>query len=198
MFMSACFIAIEGLDGSGGTTQVSKLCAALGAHATAEPSTGPVGQLIRQTLRNEVPLGDGVLPLLFAADRTDHLAREIEPLLAEGKIVVSDRYYASSLAYQSLVAPLGEVARLNASFRAPDITLFLDLSPEACIERITARGEQRERFEDLERLREISAAYGAALALLAGRGEHIVHVDASASVDEVHARIMEAVEPCLS
>ncbi len=197
MFMSACFIAIEGLDGSGGTTQVEKLCAALGAHATAEPSNGPVGHLIRQTLRNELPLGDGVLPLLFAADRADHLAREIEPLLAEGKIVVSDRYYASSLAYQSLVAPLGEVAQLNASFRAPDITLFLDLSPEGCIERITARGEQRERFEELDRLREISAAYGAALALLAGRGERIAHIDASASVDEVHAHIMEAVRPCL-
>jgi dTMP kinase len=195
--MSGCFIAIEGLDGSGGTTQVQKLCSALGAHATAEPSDGPVGQLIRQALRNEVPLGDGVLPLLFAADRTDHLVREIEPLLAQGGIVVSDRYYASSLAYQSLVAPLGDVARINEHFRAPDVTIFLDLSPESCIERISARGEQRERFEHIERLLEISAAYGAALALLASRGEHIVHVDASASVEDVHARVMEAVKPCL-
>jgi len=195
--MSGCFIAIEGLDGSGGTTQVQKLCSVLEAHATAEPSDGPVGHLIRQTLRDEVPLGEGVLPMLFAADRADHLAREIEPLLAQGRVVVSDRYYASSLAYQSLVAPLGEVVRLNEGFRAPDVTIFLDLSPEACIERISARGEKRERFEHLERLREISAAYGAALALLSGRGEHIVHIDASAPVEEVHARVMEAIEPCL-
>lgn len=195
--MNGCFIAIEGLDGSGGTTQAQKLCSALGAHATAEPSDGPVGQLIRQALRNEVSIGDGVLPLLFAADRTDHLVREIEPLLAQGRIVVSDRYYASSLAYQSLVAPLGDVARINEHFRAPDVTIFLDLSPESCIERISARGEQRERFEHIERLLEISAAYGAALALLASRGEHIVHVDASASEEEVHTRVMEAIKPCL-
>ena len=114
--MSGCFVAMEGLDGSGGTTQVQRLCEALGAHATAEPSGGPVGQLIRASLRGEEPVADGVLPLLFAADRADHLEREILPRLAAGEIVVTDRYYASSLAYQSLVSPLAEVARLKVEY----------------------------------------------------------------------------------
>ncbi len=188
---------MEGLDGSGGTTQVMRLCDALGAHATAEPSGGPVGQLIRAALKGEEPVGDGVLPLLFAADRTDHLEREILPRLAAGEIVVTDRYYASSLAYQSLVSPLAEVARLNASFRAPDITVFLDLSPEACMERIEKRGASRERFEKLEALKNIADAYEAALALLSNRGEHVVRVNAQDTPDAVHAQVLEAVRACL-
>ena len=195
--MSGCFVAMEGLDGSGGTTQVMRLCDALGAHATAEPSGGPVGQLIRAALKGEEPVGDGVLPLLFAADRTDHLEREILPRLAAGEIVVTDRYYASSLAYQSLVSPLAEVARLNASFRAPDITVFLDLSPEACMERIEKRGASRERFEKLEALKNIADAYEAALALLSNRGEHVVRVNAQDTPDAVHAQVLEAVRACL-
>ena len=188
---------MEGLDGSGGTTQVQRLCEALGAHATAEPSGGPVGQLIRASLRGEEPVADGVLPLLFAADRADHLEREILPRLAAGEIVVTDRYYASSLAYQSLVSPLAEMARLNAPFRAPVITIYLDLSPEACMERIERRGASRERFERLEALKDIAAAYGAALALLSERGEHIVRVDAQLAPDAVHAQVLEAVKACL-
>ena len=195
--MSGCFVAMEGLDGSGGTTQVQRLCEALGAHATAEPSRGPVGQLIRAALRGEQPVADGVLPLLFAADRADHLEREILPRLAAGEIVVTDRYYASSLAYQSLVSPLAEVARLNAPFRAPDVTIFLDLSPEACMERIEKRGATRERFERLEALKDIAAAYGAALAFLSDRGELIVRVDAQPAPDAVHAQVLEAVKACL-
>lgn len=192
--MSGAFIAIEGLDGSGGTTQVSRLVDALPrGHRTAEPSTGPIGRLIRAALADQEPLGDGVLPYLFAADRRDHLDREILPRVADGQIVVTDRYYHSSLAYQSLAAPLDFVASLNSHFPAPDVTLFLDLSIDECLARIDARGEARDRFETRTTLEAVSAAYGAAMALLAGRGERIVPIDASGTPDQVHARVMAAV-----
>ena len=192
--MSALFIAIEGLDGSGGTTQVQLLVQALGAHATREPSDLPVGRLIRQALASR-ELGDGVLPYLFAADRKDHLEREIEPRLAAGQAVVTDRYYHSSLAYQSLAAPLDFILGLNRGFRAPDLTVFLDLTPEECLERIAARSPHRDRFETLEQLRAISQSYGAALALLAGRGERIAAIDARGTPEQVHQRVLAAL-PC--
>jgi dTMP kinase len=197
--MKGAFIAIEGLDGSGGTTQVRMLVDAVpGALSTAEPSTGPIGKLIRAALAGQEPLGDGVLPYLFAADRRDHLDREIGPAVAQGRLVVTDRYYHSSLAYQSLAAPLGRVAQLNEDFRAPDVTIFLDLSIDDCLERITARGQARDRFETRTTLEQVSAAYGAALALLAGRGERIVPVDASGTPDQVHKRVMIAVAEFLT
>lgn len=196
--MRGALIAIEGLDGSGGTTQVQRLVAAIpGAHATAEPSTGPVGRLIRAALAGHEPLADGVLPYLFAADRRDHLDREIGPLVAQGRVVVTDRYYHSSLAYQSLAAPLDRVAALNADFRAPDVTVFLDLSIDDCLDRIEARGAARDRFETRSTLEAVSMAYGAALALLSGRGERIVPVDATGTPDQVHARVMAAVADVL-
>ena len=70
-------------------------------------------------------------------------------------MVITDRYYHSSLAYQSLAVGLPAVASLNERFRAPDITIFLDLEPEISLARIEARGETRERFEALDKLRQI-------------------------------------------
>ena len=130
--MAAVFIAMEGLDGSGGTTQTRLLADWLKAkgisevHTTAEPSSGPVGRFIRTALNPEheaSAIGDAVLPFLFAGDRRDHLDREIIPALQRGAVVITDRYYHSSLAYQSLAVGLPAVASLNERFRAPDITI---------------------------------------------------------------------------
>ena len=95
--MSGRLIVLEGIDGAGTTTQTSRLVAALGArgvaaHATREPTTGPVGRLLREMLGGaHQPVDQTTLGLLFAADRADHLQREIEPELARGTVVVSDR-----------------------------------------------------------------------------------------------------------
>jgi dTMP kinase len=195
------FIAVEGLDGSGGTTQLERLSAAWRLRepgreivCTREPSPGPVGKLLRQAL-GDVTIGEGVLPYLFAADRRDHLDRVVLPAVARGGVVLSDRYALSSFAYQSAALGLAKVTLLNADFPAPDVTLMLDLPPEACLERILARGEARERFESLERLREIAAAYEAAIVYARGQGWNIVRVDASGTPDAVAARIAEALWP---
>jgi dTMP kinase len=107
------FVVLEGIDGSGTTTQVARLAERLRTmhvpvRATREPSDGPVGVLIRQVLTGRVIVPGGRSPgwatmaLLFAADRMDHVESEIAPFTAGGGVIVSDRYDASSLAYQSI------------------------------------------------------------------------------------------------
>ena len=204
--MSAVFIAIEGLDGSGGTTQTQQLADWFRnqGHAdvltTNEPSSGPVGRFIRTTLNPEHEasiIGDAVLPYLFAGDRRDHLDREIIPALQRGAAVITDRYYHSSLAYQSLSVGLPAVAAMNELFRAPDITIFLDLEPEESLARIEARGSKLERFEALDRLRSIYEAYEAVLVHCRARGEHIVRIHAGGTIDEVHEKVTAAVQTVL-
>jgi len=196
--MRPVFIAIEGIDGSGGTTQTRLLAEWFRERGhpevitTAEPSTGPVGVFIRRVLDAsslESCIGDAVLPFLFAADRRDHLDREIVPALQRGSVVISDRYYHSSLAYQSLAIGLPEVAALNDRFQMPDLTVFLHLEPEVSLARIEQRGATMERFEALDRLRQISDAYEGVLVHCRARGERIERVSATGTPDEVHQAI---------
>src|SRR5450755_2888527 len=108
-------VVLEGIDGAGTTTQAARLAARIKqagtkARTTKEPSDGPVGTLIRHVLTGRIVGAKGLAPgwatmaLLFAADRMDHVETEIEPFLAEGGVIVSDRYDASSLAYQSVMS----------------------------------------------------------------------------------------------
>jgi dTMP kinase len=200
--MRPLFIAIEGIDGSGGTTQTRLLADWFKDRGhpevitTAEPSTGPVGLFIRQTLDPTQPescIGDAVLPYLFAADRRDHIDREIVPALQRGAVVITDRYYHSSLAYQSLAIGLPEVAALNQRFQMPDLTLFLHLDPETSLDRIQQRGATLERFEALDRLRQISDAYEGVIVHCRTQGERIERVQAHKNPSEVHQVICDHV-----
>ncbi|MCB9781072.1 MAG: dTMP kinase [Alphaproteobacteria bacterium] len=201
--MPSLFIAVEGLDGSGGTTQVRRLAEWFAARGqdvltTHEPSPGPVGLFIRRALSEPaLGIGDPVLPFLFAADRRDHLDRVVIPGLEAGRVVITDRYKHSSLAYQSLTMGLAPVVELNRRFRAPDLTLFLDLDPETCLERVLARGAPRDRFEELDRLREVHEAYQTVLVHCRAQGEHIVRIDASQDIDRVHADCVAQVQALL-
>lgn len=201
------FIVIEGLDGSGGTTQTALLRDWLVATerwseviTTREPSQGPVGRFLRsalQTTGSASQIGDAVLPYLFAADRRDHLDREIVPALQRCAAVISDRYYHSSLAYQSLSVGLARVVRLNEDFRQPDLTVFLELSPEECLERIIARGGALERFETLDRLRSVADAYDSVLGRCRANGERLVRIPAADTRESIHAQIIEQVQALL-
>jgi dTMP kinase len=161
------FIVIEGIDGSGTTTQAELLARRLVkekkvARVTAEPSDGPVGALIRQVLSGRIVGAGGLAPgwqtmaLLFAADRMDHVEAEIEPFLAAGGIVISDRYDASSLAYQSVMSGHGGagavewIRTLNRYARRPDLTIVLDVPPELAATRREARGEAAQLYEQNE------------------------------------------------
>ena len=203
--MAPLFIVIEGLDGSGGTTQSRLLCEWLQnqghkAHLTKEPSDRPVGKFLQQALLKNTPesnISDRVLPYLFAADRQDHIDEEILPMLKNGSFVISDRYYHSSLAYQGLSMGFSRVANLNQDFRVPDITFILWLEPETSFSRIQNRGVPIERFETLDKLRTISEAYKSVFTYCSARGEKIVKIDARLSIEEIHRNIQEYIMPFL-
>ncbi len=196
-------IVLEGLDGAGTTTQVKRLVEhvrATGgkAHATREPSDGPVGRLIREMLVGEhaIPgqkIAQSTFGLLFAADRLDHLQREVEPKLAAGELVVSDRWYHSSLAYQGTGADRDWIAMLNARARKPDLTIFLEVRPEVAAKRRAAAGRVQELFEDLRMQEEVAAGYKATIAELTAQGERIETIDGEAAPDVVFAKICKLV-----
>lgn len=201
--MGAPFLVIEGLDGSGGTTQARLLAAWLRARGldvveTCEPSPGPVGQLIRQILADpSSPVGDPVLAWLFAGDRRDHLDRVVLPALARGAAVLSDRYLLSSLAYQGPTVGMDLVASLNASFPAPDLTLFLTLDPEVALARVLARGATLDRFEVLERQRQVRETYEQAITRVEALGHRVARLDASGPAESVAVAVQAAVAAIL-
>lgn len=200
---SGRLIVIEGLDGAGTTTQVRRLVEHLGArgtpaHATREPSDGPVGRLIREMLVGQhaiegEKLSQGTFGLLFAADRLDHLQREVEPKLAAGVTVVSDRWYHSSLAYQGTGADRDWIAMLNARARRPDVTVFLQVRPEVAAQRRAAAQRREELFENVRMQQEVDAGYRATIAELVAGGERIEVVDGEQSEDQVFSAIARIV-----
>lgn len=193
-------IALEGIDGSGTTTQAERLVAHLEAQGrpamrTAEPSSGPVGRLIRAALSDRSLVGDEALGVLFAADRLDHLEREVLPALTRGLVVVTDRYLLSSLAYQGSYLPVDFVLALNARARRPDASILLAVSPETAAGRRQRRGGPVERFDDLERQRQIAQRYDEASA----RGDvgPTYVVDAEAGLDVVERELTVLVDRLL-
>lgn len=196
-------IVLEGLDGAGTTTQARRLVDHLNArgskaHVTREPSDGPIGQLIRQMLTGGhaiagQSIAQSTFGLLFAADRLDHLQREVEPQLAAGVTVISDRWYHSSLAYQGTGADRDWITMLNARAKRPDLTIFLQVRPEVAAARRAAAGRVQELFEDLRMQEEVAAGYKATISELAAQGERIEIIDGEASQDAVFAAIVALV-----
>ena len=204
---SGRLVVLEGIDGAGTTTQVARLAGRLRAQATPvrttrEPSDGPVGTLVRQVLTGRVVVPGGRAPgwatmaLLFAADRMDHVESEIEPFLAQGGVVISDRYDASSLAYQSVSS--GGKAReaeewirsLNRYVRRPDLTLVLDVAPELAAERRAHRGDAAQLYDQSEVQRALAEFYRDLARHLPS--DRIVVVDGSGALAEVEGRVWAA------
>ena len=155
------FIVIEGLDGSGKTTQAktltAKLCRTHNAIYTAEPSKGKIGMFIRnRVLYGEKRPPTAIEALLFAADRIEHVQNEVLPALAEGRVVICDRYVYSSLAYQgSAGLNLDWIETINAHALKPDLALFIDVDPEAVQARLKSRKSVMENLETQRKVREI-------------------------------------------
>jgi dTMP kinase len=155
------FIVIEGLDGSGKTTQTKLLAAKLRknykAVYTQEPSKGKIGKFIRnRILYGEKRFPTTIEALMFAADRLEHIQNEVLPALAEGYVVVSDRYVYSSLAYQgSAGLSLDWIETINQHALKPDLALFIDVDPEAVQVRLKSRKSVMENLETQRKVREI-------------------------------------------
>ena len=156
------FICIEGLDASGKTTQSKLLVKTLlqkGFQAvyTTEPSHGKIGRLIRtHVLLGKNRLSVVLEALLFAADRVDHMEREILPALQAQKIVVSDRYLYSSLAYQGgAKLDLEWIAEINKWAMKPDLVIYVDVLPEVVLKRLKRKKSVMETLQNQQRVREI-------------------------------------------
>jgi dTMP kinase len=195
------FLVLEGIDGSGTTTQAKRVGERLRARGhrvvdTREPSPGPIGTLTRSLLTAgaAASVGPEALALLFAADRLEHLAREIEPALAEGALVLCDRYVVSSWVYQSLDCELAWVQTINRCARWPDLTFVFDLPAELALARVAARratsGEPLERFDHDATQRRLAAGYRRALDE-ADAVAKLVRIDAAADIEAVSDAIMQ-------
>jgi dTMP kinase len=188
------FIVIEGIDGTGKSTQASRLGEWFRAQGrevvvSREPTAGPWGKKVRESAASGRLSPEEELEY-FLNDRRQHVEELIAPSLAAGKVVILDRYYFSTMAYQGARGfDPSEIRRQNEAFApVPDRLLILDLDVDSALERIGARGDTANEFEkreNLERCQEI---------FLSLRGEDFVRViDSHGTLDEVADRIREAV-----
>jgi dTMP kinase len=199
--MRGLFVTFEGIDRSGKTTQARLLCEALGADALGvrEPGGTEAGERVRAILKDQsISLAPETEALLFAAARAELVSEVILPALAEDRVVVSDRFLDSSLAYQGGARGLGieDVERVNRfATRAlrPDVTFLLEIDPAEA----AARAGERDRFEDEgATLQEaVMAAYERLIELEPGRWRRI---DATRSPEEIHAEVLAEVEAARS
>jgi dTMP kinase len=211
------FVVLEGTDGSGTSTQMELLkrrfmpgdgapggaspgplpatnpIRDLSLYATAEPSAGELGLLIRRALRGELSLLPETLARLFAADRGEHLYRGggIVRRASRGELVVCDRYVPSSLVYQGLECGEELPRTLNSPFPAPELIIFFDLDPRIAAERIRDR-EGRDIYERLDFQLKVRDRYLSLLPSLRAQGSAIVQVDASRSREEVAEQLWAA------
>lgn len=152
------FWVLEGLDGAGTTTQLRELSNELKKRninffSTCEPTVYETGTFLRSILSGKVSIPQSSIARMFSTDRDNHLYNTeygILTHLKNGEIVVSDRYFFSSLAYQSIGYDFEKVRVLNQDFPYPEKVIFIDTPPEACIERINKRGQEKEIYEKLE------------------------------------------------
>jgi dTMP kinase len=165
MVKKGIFIVIEGLDGSGKTTQAKllaqKLCQSYNILLTAEPSRGKIGTFIRdRCLYEQTRLPTEAEALLFAADRIEHMQMELKSALDEGKLVICDRYVYSSLAYQgSAGLSLDWIKTINARALQPDFGIFIDVPPEKVIVRLQRKKSVMETLETQQKVREVYMKY---------------------------------------
>ena len=196
---SAPFIVIEGIDGAGTTTQSSLLCRRLSDEGrsiwqTSEPTSGPIGALLRRVLAGAVTVTPETTAHLFAADRHEHLFGDggMVSQCRTGTVVVCDRYKYSSLAYQSVVADPSLVRTLNDVFPAPDILIYVDLPPDAGEARLATR-QSREIYEQIEFQKRVYEQYHIEMER-ATTETTVVTVDGTLNADTLAAKIFGALQ----
>ena len=204
---SGKFIAFEGLDGSGSTTQSSKLRNWLNrsqkelvlgrpaVHLTKEPTNNIIGGLIRGQLTGDWKTRPECLQLLFSADRAHHLEKEIMPLLKDGVTVITDRYFLSTVAYGAAEIEDKEwLIEINKPFVLPDLTFLIKVSPKVCLERIKGDRFNIELFEKEEALTHVWRNYEE----LAKRFKDVYIIDGERPIEEIFEEVKSLVHSKLN
>lgn len=197
------FIALEGIDGSGKSTQTKILARKLEdaghkVYITFEPTDGAIGTIIRNILKGEMKADEHIIAALFVADRLDHLLNETNGIvkkLAEGYTVITDRYYFSSYAYHGAHVDMNWVIEANAmsaKIRRPDVNIFIDVAPETSMQRVQNR-TATELYETLENLTKVRANFLDAFSKL-GHQENIFITDGNRSLELIADDIWECVK----
>ena len=195
------FWVLEGLDGAGTTTQLKNLETYLinkdiSVFRTSEPTVYETGKFLRRVLAGEVKVPQSTVAYLFAADRDNHLNNPeygIMEHLKKGEIVISDRYFFSSLAYQSIGFDFQEVQRLNSAFPYPEFVLYVDTPVQDCIDRINSRGDKKEIFEKLDYQIKVHQNYEKIFQILPD-GCKLVRVDGRLTREEIFKKLINMLE----
>lgn len=197
------FIAFEGIDGSGKSTQIQLLMQRLQqenvhCYTTMEPTDSPIGSMIHQIMTGRLKTDNKVIAALFVADRLDHLLNDVNGIKAkidEGTTVLTDRYYLSSYAYHSVDMPMDWVIEANsqcAEILRPTVHIFVDIDPDIALERIAKNRFQQELFEKKSRLVKVREKYFEAIEKLKDK-ENIMIVDGNQSVENISEDIWQQV-----
>lgn len=201
------FLVFEGIDGSGKTTQIRQIHQRLvkqgrNAVATCEPTDGPVGSLIRKMLAGSVETDQLTIASLFAADRTDHLlnrANGVKAMVDQGQVVLCDRYYFSSYAYHAQYMEMDWVIQanaLNARILKPTASLFIDVDPDICLERILLNRDSLDMYEKIDILKRVRDNYFLAFERLKDQ-EQVIIIDGNDSPARVEERIWKEIQQLL-
>lgn len=211
------FIIIEGLDGSGTTTQLKllqewfkaeeeKSGKARPLYFTWEPTPGPVGSLIRLALHHRLqPFDEKTMALLYAADRTDHIYKVekggqepgVLSKLRSGTHVICDRYVLSSLAYQARELGLDWTFRVNDLAVSPDVTIYIDVDPVNAARRMAAARSHQDMYESLPEQQKIRAQYFRAIEFLREKGQRVEIVNGEGSPAQVRDAVLGVILPLL-
>ena len=201
------FIALEGIDGSGKSTQAKLLAERFGAmghkvYTTCEPTKGPIGKMIREIFNHRMEGDQRTIAALFVADRLEHLLNQqngMVKMMKDGYTVITDRYYFSSYAYHGVHVDMDwviESNKLSAEILRPDLNIYIDISPEVSIERIKKDRNSVEMYETLENQKLVYSKYAEAFERQKAI-EKILAVNGNRPIEKISEEIWKAVQRLL-
>lgn len=197
------FIVFEGIDGAGTSTQIKKILASNPEkyYATAEPTSSEIGKFLRRMLSGEFTVDEKTNAYLFAADRCEHIYGKdgIISQINKGKIVVSDRYFFSSLAYQSASCGKEIPSLINSPFPLPQYLFYFQIDPEISLARVNSRQGKKEIYEKIEIQKKIAQLYEKTISEYENDPDlretmKIIRIDASKSIEEIELLIQNTLK----
>ncbi|MCZ2100674.1 MAG: dTMP kinase [Chitinophagales bacterium] len=200
------FIAFEGIDGSGKSTQVKKLTAHLRqqghkVHATFEPTDSPIGKMIRSIFNHQMEGDQKVIAALFVADRLNHLLNTTDGMLKKyeaGYIVITDRYYLSSYVYHSIhgidLEWIIQANSMSADLLKPDLNIFIDIEPEVSMQRLLSSRENIEMYENLTNLKNVQKRYYEVIKKVENH-ENIQIVNGNQDIEAIFSDTLNLIKP---